>query len=66
MKIIDQSVLDTLADYDSATVQNAGILVRGYINANEDYTDASIREYISPGKKPEVGYALTSTWTPKS
>ena len=66
MKTIDQSILDTLAEYDSATVQNAGILVRGHINANDDYTDPSVREFISPGAKPAVGYALTSTWTPLS
>jgi regulator of RNase E activity RraA len=64
MKTIDQSILDTLAEYDSATVQNAGILVRGYVHADDDYTDPSIQEYISPGAKPAVGYALTSTWTP--
>lgn len=64
MKTVDQSILDALAEYDSATVQNAGILVRGYIHENDDYTDPSIREYISPGAKPAVGYALTSTWLP--
>jgi regulator of RNase E activity RraA len=64
MKTVDQSILDTLAEYDSATVQNAGILVRGYIPEEEDYTDPSIREYISSGAKPAVGYALTSTWAP--
>lgn len=64
MKTVDQSILDTLAEYDSATVQNAGILVRGYIPEDEDYTDPDIREYVSPGTKPAVGYALTSTWTP--
>ena len=64
MKTIDQSVLDTLAEYDSATVQNAGILVRGYVHQDEDYTDPSLREYVSPGARPAVGYALTSTWTP--
>ncbi|MEE8047121.1 MAG: hypothetical protein V3T49_09780 [Dehalococcoidia bacterium] len=64
MKTVDQSVLDSLAEYDSATVQNAGILVRGYIHEDDDYTDPSIREYISPGANPAVGYALTSTWAP--
>ena len=64
MKTVDQSILDTLAEYDSATVQNAGILVRGYIHEDDDYTDPSIREYISPGANPVVGYALTSTWAP--
>ncbi len=66
MKTVNQSSLDTLAEYDSATVQNAGILVRGYIHADDDYTDPSICEYISPGAKPAVGYAFTSTWTPLS
>lgn len=66
MKTVDQSILDTLAEYDSATVQNAGILVRGYIPADDDYTDPRINEYVSPGDKPAVGYALTSTWTPIS
>ena len=66
MKTVDQSILDTLAEYDSATVQNAGILVRGYIPADDDYTDSRVREYISPGDKPAVGYALPSTWTPIS
>lgn len=64
MKTVDQSVLDTLAEYDSATVQNAGILVRGYVHEDEDYTDPSMREYVSAGAKPAVGYALTSTWAP--
>ena len=64
MKTVNQSILDTLAEYDSATVQNAGILVRGYIHEDDDYTDPSIREYVSPGDKPTVGYALTSTWAP--
>ncbi len=64
MNSVDQSILDTLAEYDSATVQNAGILVRGYVHEDDDYTDPSIREYISPGEKPAVGYALTSTWAP--
>ena len=64
MKTVDQSVLDTLAEYDSATVQNAGILVRGYVNEDDDYTGPSLREYVSPGPRPAVGYALTSTWTP--
>jgi regulator of RNase E activity RraA len=64
MKTVDQSVLDALAEYDSATVQNAGILVRGFIHEDNDYTDPDMREYISPGAKPTVGYAFTSTWAP--
>lgn len=66
MKTVAQSILATLAEYDSATVQNAGILVRGYIPADEDYTDSRVHEYVSPGARPAVGYALTSTWTPLS
>jgi regulator of RNase E activity RraA len=64
MKTVDQSVLDALAEYDSATVQNAGILVRGYVHADDDYTDPDLREFVSPGARPVVGHALTSTWAP--
>ena len=64
MKTIDQSVLDTLAMYDSATVQNAGILVRGYVHEDDDYSGPELREFVSPGAKPAVGYALTSRWAP--
>jgi len=64
MKTIDRSVLDALAEYDSATVQNAGILLRGYIHQDDDYTGPGLHQYVSPGAKPAVGYALTSTWTP--
>ncbi|GIT17696.1 MAG: hypothetical protein CM1200mP39_05020 [Dehalococcoidia bacterium] len=53
MKTVNQSVLDTLAEYDSATVQNAGILVRGYIHEDNDYTDPSIREYVPQEKNPQ-------------
>lgn len=64
MKTVDSSVIEALAAYDSATVQNAGILVRGYVHADIDYTDPRLRQYISPNEKTAVGYALTSTWTP--
>ena len=64
MKTINNSVLETLAEYDSATVQNAGIVVRGYINADIHYTDSRLKPMVSKHSKPSVGYALTSTWTP--
>ena len=35
---VDQAILDDLAEYDPATVQNAAILVRGYVPANEDWS----------------------------
>ena len=64
MKTVDRSVLDALAEYDSATVQNAGILVRGHAHEDDDYTGPDLREFVSPGARPAVGYALTSTWAP--
>ncbi|MQG08870.1 MAG: RraA family protein [SAR202 cluster bacterium] len=60
---VDHSIISELSKYDSATVQNASILVRGYINHTEDYTGPDLTQYIE-SKKTIVGYALTSKWTP--
>ena len=57
------SVIDALAAYDSATVQNAAILVRGYVPEYNDYTGPEMRCFL-PEFGPLVGYALTSEWTP--
>ena len=60
---VDPQILATLGEYDSATVQNAGILVRGYIPEGQDYTGPAMR-HLSKETKCVVGYALTSTWMP--
>ncbi len=60
----DPAVLETLAEYDSATVQNAAILVRGYVPEGIDYTGPDLKQLIGTGGPVVVGYALTSTWTP--
>lgn len=62
----DHSLLDALASFDSATVQNAAILVRGYVEADQDYTGPDLHQYVSAGGPVAVGYAVTSTWTPIS
>ncbi|MEZ5277255.1 MAG: RraA family protein [Opitutaceae bacterium] len=60
------SLLTELAAFDSATVQNAAILVRGYVHADEDYTGPDLQQYVAIGGPVTVGYAVTSTWTPIS
>lgn len=60
------SLLTELAAFDSATVQNAAILVRGYVHADEDYSGPDLLHYVAIGGPVTVGYAVTSTWTPIS
>ena len=61
---VDPAVLDDLAGYDAATVQNAAILVRGYVPAEEDYTGPGLHQFVIGSKPVTVGYALTSVWSP--
>lgn len=61
---VDPSILQALGEYDSATVQNAAILVRGYVPEATDYTGPDMKRMIGAAGTVVVGYALTSTWTP--
>ena len=61
---VDTSILEDLASYDSATVQNAAILVRGYVPASEDYTGPDLQQYVPGSGSTTVGYAVTSVWSP--
>ncbi len=63
VKKVDPAVLDALSKYDSATVQNAAILVRGYVPEYEDYSGPELR-CLLPDFGVLVGYALTSEWAP--
>ena len=63
IKAVDESVIRALAEYDSATVQNATILVRGYVPAEEDYSGPDLRCYL-PEFGTLVGYAVTAEATP--
>ena len=45
MANIDLSILNDLTAFDSATVQNAAIRIRGFIDESEDYTGSSIKRY---------------------
>lgn len=63
MLTVDQAVLEQLAQYDSATVQNAGILVRGYVPAKQDYTGPELRCML-PSLGTIVGYAMTAELMP--
>lgn len=60
----DAEILRSLGEYDSATVQNAAILVRGYVPEDTDYTGPDMRRMIGKPESVVVGYALTSTWMP--
>ena len=60
---VDREIISKLSNYDSATVQNASILVRGYINHTNDYSGPGLTQYVE-SKKTIVGYAITSKWTP--
>lgn len=64
LSTVDQSILQALGSYDSATVQNAAILVQGFTPAEHDYTNPDLRRMLGAPDSVLVGYALTSTWMP--
>ena len=64
-KTVEPSVLEGLAQYESALVQNAGILVRGHIPANQDYSGPELK-CMTPEKETTVGYAITLTAMPNT
>ena len=55
---VETSVLEGLAQYESALVQNAGILVRGHVPADQDYSGPELK-CMTPEKGTRVGYAIT-------
>ena len=57
MANIDISILNDLTAFDSATVQNAAIRIRGYINESDDYSGTSKR--YTGGMPTIVGVATT-------
>lgn len=61
MDRLEGSVLDTLRQFDSATIFNAVVEVQGA--PNEDYTGPEIR-CLLPELGPIIGYAITSEVTP--
>ena len=68
LKTVAPEIIDGLADYDSATVQNAAAIVYGgYVSEHIDYSGPDLKPYLwnSDGSgKAVVGYAVTSTWMP--
>ena len=58
----DPSILDALRSFDSATVQNAAIFVRGYTPAEEDYSGPELRCML-PQTGTVAGYAMTAEKT---
>jgi len=60
---LDPAILEALARYDSATVQNAAIVVRGYVPAQAAYSGPAIR-CMTPESGTLVGYAVTCELSP--
>ncbi len=63
MLTVKTSVIEQLAQSDSATVQNAAILVRGYVSEEDDYSGPELRCML-PEFGTRVGYALTAELMP--
>ncbi len=68
LKTVAPEILDGLAEFDSATVQNAAAIVYGgYISEHIDYSGPDLNPYLydlDGSGRATVGYAMTSTWTP--
>jgi regulator of RNase E activity RraA len=60
---VSAGVIEALGQFDSATVQNAAILVRGFAPATEDYSGPAL-QYMTPGFGTLVGVAVTAELTP--
>jgi regulator of RNase E activity RraA len=61
MKDLKEIIRD-LSEYDSATVQNAMILIRGFTSESADYSGPQLKCYHL--KDPVVGIAVTGKVTP--
>ena len=59
MSKVDIETLKRLQKYDSATIQNAAIRVRGYVDESEDYTGPELKCF-NDGGSTIVGYAVTT------
>ncbi len=68
LKTVAPEIIEGLAGFDSATVQNAAAIVYGgYVSEHVDYSGPDLKGYLydlDGSGKPTVGYALTSTWMP--
>ena len=62
---VEPSVLESLAQYESALVQNSGILVRGYVPADQDYSGPELK-CMTPDKGTRIGYAITARVMPNT
>ena len=66
LKTVNPEILEGLAEFDSATVQNAAAIVYGgYISEHFDYSGPDLKPYLwneDGSGKAVVGYAMTSTW----
>jgi len=62
METVDAAVLEALGQFESATIQNAALFVRGYVPAGEDYSGPELRCML-PDVGTLVGYAMTAEKT---
>lgn len=62
---VDPDLLARLATYESALIQNADVLVRGHLPAEEVYSGPSLR-YMTPELGTRVGYAVTLEVAPQT
>ena len=53
-----KEIINGLKEYDAATVQNAMIKIRGFVNESIDYTGPELKSYYIESK-PVVGIAVT-------
>ncbi len=63
MSKVDIETVKRLQKYDSATIQNAAIRVRGYVDESEDYTGPELRCF-NDGGATVIGYAVTAEVQP--
>ena len=65
LKTVAPEILEGLAEFDSATVQNAAAIVYGgYISEHIDYSGPDLNPYLydlDGSGRATVGYAMTST-----
>ena len=62
MKKINSAILEELSKFESATIQNAAIFARGYVDLGVDYSGPELKCML-PESGTLVGYAMTAEKT---
>lgn len=61
--MITPEILERLAYFGSATAQNAGVVVRGFVPESVDYTGPALQCYLPGQQRATVGFAVTAKIT---